>query len=201
MSFRKEKKFKVSISDGLVLIAELQKKGMKNLFKKRMIHSQYFDTRDFKMLFESEEGLLPRNKIRVRWYDSDFESLNLEKKVSSIEGRYKILNKISLDKFKVIKKNGLNDLHYGLLLPSALISYEREYFIYENVRITFDSNIKYLINSKNIPAKDSFRVIEVKVPMHITEDYLEKIIPIPTSRFSKYSRAFFHVLKNESLSG
>jgi len=201
MSFRKEKKFKVSISDGLVLIAELQKKGMKNLFKKRMIHSQYFDTRDFKMLFDSEEGLLPRNKIRVRWYDSDLDSLNLEKKVSSIEGRYKILNKISLDKFKVIKKNGLNDLHYGLLLPSALISYEREYFIYENVRITFDTNIKYLINSKNIPAKDNFRVIEVKVPMHITEDYLEKIIPIPTSRFSKYSRAFLHVLKNESLSG
>ncbi len=45
-----------------------------------MIHSQYFDTRDFKMLFDSEEGLLPRNKIRVRWYDSDLDSLNLEKK-------------------------------------------------------------------------------------------------------------------------
>lgn len=89
MSFRKEKKFKVSISDGLVLIAELQKKGMKNLFKKRMIHSQYFDTRDFKMLFESEEGLLPRNKIRVRWYDSDFESLNLEKKFLLLRGDIK----------------------------------------------------------------------------------------------------------------
>ena len=132
MSFRKERKFRVSISDSLLIFAELQKQGIQHLFKKRLIQSQYFDTRNFQMHFDSEEGLLPRNKVRVRWYDNNFENINLERKVSSIEGRYKTSKNISYKRFKVLEKNGLNDCDYGLLFPSALISYERAYFKYMN---------------------------------------------------------------------
>lgn len=199
MSFRKERKFRVSISDSLLIFAELQKRGIQSLFKKRLIQSQYFDTRNFQMYFDSEEGLLPRNKLRFRWYDNNLENINLEKKVSSIEGRYKTSKKISYQRFKFLEKNGLNDHNYGLLIPSVFISYERAYFKYLNLRITFDSNISYLLNSKNIAAKDGFRVIEIKAAKEITDDFLEKIIPIPSSRFSKYSRAFLNTLKNENV--
>ena len=199
MSFRKERKFRVSISDSVLIFAELQKRGIQHLYKKRLIQSQYFDTKNFQMHFDSEEGLLPRNKVRVRWYGNNFENINLERKVSSVEGRYKTSKNISYKRFKFLKKNGLNDRDYGLLIPSALISYERAYFKYMNIRITFDSNISYQLNSKKILAKDGFRVIEIKAAKDITDDFLEKIIPIPSSRFSKYSRAFLHTLKNENV--
>ena len=62
MSYRKEKKFRLSNSDFLLFKSILLRKGLKELFKQRKITSQYFDTNDFKMFVDSEEGVLPRKK-------------------------------------------------------------------------------------------------------------------------------------------
>ena len=88
MSFRKEKKFALSYSD----LQEIKKKmfnlGMEKLFPSRIINNCYFDTKNLNIFFDSEEGVLPRKKIRVRWYEKKLE-FKKEVKVSSIEGRYK----------------------------------------------------------------------------------------------------------------
>jgi len=193
MSFRKEKKFRVSVYDSLILKAQLLDKGMNRLFPKRSIHSQYFDTKQNKMFHDSEEGILPRKKVRVRWYNNSQKILTLENKTSSIEGRFKTTKKISHEEFYEYKVNGLLDSLYGHIAPSVLVEYSREYYQYQDVRITFDSNIRYFMIKDNRLSTEDERVIEIKVPFSVSDDYLEKLLPIPTSRFSKYSRAF---LKN-----
>ena len=88
MSFRKEKKFRLSYSDMSELKEYLIVAGMTTLYPPRKINSCYFDTKDLRLYHESEEGVLPRKKIRIRWYDHDF-LFTKEVKVSSVEGRYK----------------------------------------------------------------------------------------------------------------
>ena len=62
MSFRKEKKFKLSKYEFDLLKSSLLLKGMKSLYKKRKINSLYYDTQMLNMFKDSEEGLLPRKK-------------------------------------------------------------------------------------------------------------------------------------------
>ena len=88
MSFRKEKKFRLSLTEAAFYKNIMKGVGMKLLFPSRLINSCYFDTRNFQLFTESEEGVLPRKKIRVRWYDG-IPNYTKETKISSIEGRFK----------------------------------------------------------------------------------------------------------------
>ena len=89
MSFRKEKKFRVTVSDFHKCRYQWHKLGMKPLFEPRLITSVYFDTIDLNMFNDSEEGVLPRKKVRIRWYGNS-KIFALENKISSIEGRFKL---------------------------------------------------------------------------------------------------------------
>jgi len=190
MSFRKERKYWLTISDQKLLKKNLTLTGMKELHPARTINSCYFDNNTFSMFRNSEEGVLPRKKIRVRWYDNQSVS-NKETKISSIEGRFKIIEKFS--KLNFLKDNyniQMIDSLYGILKPSLIVSYIREYYIIKDLRITFDSFINYtdLRRLSNTKYPDYNNVVEVKTPIYIADDYIEKIINHPTSRFSKYSR-------------
>ena len=154
------------------------------------MHSIYFDTLRLDMFSESEEGTLPRKKIRIRWYDRA-QSFTFEKKISSIEGRFKItetLSKIRGEQDIYTKK--LYDQQYGYVFPSLCVDYQRSYFEHEAVRITFDEKIKYRSRNSNFCRvyTDPERVIEIKAPADCSDDFIETLIPGPTSRFSKYSR-------------
>ncbi|MDC1014855.1 VTC domain-containing protein, partial [Candidatus Pelagibacter sp.] len=71
MSFRKEKKFRLSISDFHQLQSLLISQGMSTLHEPRIINSLYYDTPNLIMFHNSEEGVLPRKKIRIRWYNKN----------------------------------------------------------------------------------------------------------------------------------
>ena len=190
MSFRKEMKIRVSIHEYNQLQGQLFNQGMRLLYNPRVINSIYFDTKNLAMLHDSEEGILPRKKIRIRWYDKE-ESFTLEKKISSTEGRFKtteIINNI-LSENQLIKKNYF-DPQYGELNAFLQICYTRSYFKLDALRITFDQEIKYQNLQTNINRwyYDPERVIEIKVPITCSDDYIQKYIPFPTTRFSKYSR-------------
>jgi len=190
MSFRKEKKLRLSRSDLLIIKNDLISEGMKQLYPDRKVNSCYFDTQDFKMFFESEEGVLPRRKIRFRWYDSNM-NVSKETKISSIEGRYKYTEKVNnIHLFDQIMDLYLYDRNYGKLSPSLFIQYNREYYSYENMRLTFDSEIKYkdlsLVNSPEI--EDMEVVMEIKTPINIEDDFIESRLIQNFVRFSKYSR-------------
>ena len=190
MSFRKEKKFRVTVNEFHKLQSLLQQKGMEVLFKPRVISSIYFDTVDMNMFHDSEEGVLPRKKVRIRWYDES-EKFTLENKTSSIEGRFKVTSKLDnsfIDK-KLITKNRM-DAQYGLIQPILKVSYERSYFVLNKMRITFDKNItyQYLRIANNRKYYEPERVVEIKTPIACPDNFIEKNIPYPTARFSKYSR-------------
>ena len=190
MSFRKEKKIRVTVNEFFKLKSLLQQKGMKALFKPRVISSIYLDTVDMNMFHDSEEGVLPRKKVRIRWYDED-KKFTLENKTSSIEGRFKVTSKLDsslLD--NEIKIKHRMDSQYGLIQPILKVSYERSYFMLNNMRITFDKNItyQYLRTENNRKYFEPERVVEIKIPISCSDDFVEKHIPYPTARFSKYSR-------------
>jgi hypothetical protein len=188
MSFRKEKKFRLTKYDYNSLKNKLLLQGMEPLYAKREINSLYYDTKLHSMYHDSEEGLLPRRKIRVRWYD-DVRKASNEVKISSFEGRFKTSSFVNVTSQNALPKS-LNDPYYGIIFPSLFVSYSREYFSFKSMRITFDSAIKYVNHrlTQNIPFADGECVMEIKVGIDVPDDYIEMIIPFSTSRFSKYSR-------------
>ena len=192
MSFRKERKFRLTSSDAKRFKALLLGKQMTLLHPNRKITSQYFDTLDLRAFRESEEGVLPRFKVRVRWYNDDQSRLALEGKISSIEGRYKTTRITIPDEFEKMKREGILDQNYGKIFPSVIISYRRSYFNYQDMRITFDTDIRYQYSRSARQFRDLEEVVEIKAPFDAPDNFLEAIVPIPASRFSKYSRSFLH---------
>lgn len=194
MSFRKEEKFRLSLSDSKSLKFDLLNKGMKPLFPKRMINSIYFDTSDMSLFLASEEGVLPRKKIRVRWYDSE-TIYKLEIKFSTFEGRFKTSKNFEDRSFKKNFHYQMHDPDIGIVKPIVHISYHREYYSYKGVRLTFDSNISYkgLGSLRNSKAIDEEMAMEIKANINTPDDYIKTILPNPTARFSKFSRGILRL--------
>ena len=177
MSFRKEKKFRLSIADQKILKMSLINLGMKFLYPRRKINSCYFDTKNLAMLNESEEGILPRKKIRLRWYDNQ-RNFKKEVKTSSNEGRFKTYIDFNFNNPLNFNKLNFVDNRYGKIYPVLLIKYTREYFFYKDLRLTFDSDIFYE-DYRNFIHRRFFEpecVMEIKTSMNISEDYLDNII-------------------------
>ena len=62
MSFRKEKKFKLTISEKNILKQKLINLGMIELYPRRKISSIYFDTRNLDFYINSEEAMFSTSK-------------------------------------------------------------------------------------------------------------------------------------------
>ena len=163
---------------------------MKELHPFRVINSCYFDNDSLALFHDSEEGVLPRKKIRIRWYNNVL-SFTKEIKISSIEGRFKsVEKKPKLQHLNDVLNARYFDNSYGILKPSLIVSYERHYFSLNSLRITFDRNIsyRYLKYNSEVTTSDNENVMEVKTSIDCSDDYIKSIISQPTSRFSKYSR-------------
>ncbi len=192
MSFRIEEKIPLSKSDGIDALSVLFKKGFRELHPERLIQSAYFDTHDFKLFADSEEGVLPRKKIRIRSYPEQLNtSSNLEIKFSSVEGRYKESSKLLKKQEDNYFFSGYFDSLYGLVLPCCEIKYYRQYFIKDGIRITFDQNITYSSINGFTPflTPESRCVIEIKAKASENKELINKLVPFPRSRFSKFSEA------------
>lgn len=190
MSFRKEKKIQVTVNDYHKFEGQLHQQGMLPIFEPRVITSVYFDTADFNMFHDSEEGVLPRKKVRIRWYN-DCKIFSLENKTASIEGRFKVSTRLenNISYNELLTKNRM-DAQYGHIQPILKVSYERSYFLFNEMRITFDKNITYQ-NLKYANKRKYYepeRVIEIKIPANCPDDFVDKFMPYPTTRFSKYAR-------------
>ena len=95
MSFRKEEKLHVNKNQLLNLLEWVYKNDGYKLFDTRIVSSTYLDNDQMKMFHDSEEGVVPRKKIRIRSYTKQAHELtqrSLEIKTSSVEGRYKTTN-------------------------------------------------------------------------------------------------------------
>ncbi|CAB4330505.1 unannotated protein [freshwater metagenome] len=194
MSFRIEQKLQVVQSQMPVILDWIFSNGAVPLYPRRRINSIYFDTSSLHMYHDSNEGSLPRKKVRIRCYgecNHDSGDHFLETKISSVEGRYKTVEKCR-DANRT-RRLGAIDLQYGDIRPVLEVSYLREYFQVKDVRLTIDTNITYRSSEPlrvgRFVVPDENIAVEVKAPNETSLDYLGNEFPFPRIRFSKYARA------------
>ena len=190
MSFRIEEKLFIDTGRIIDFKSFLADKTVKQIFKKRKIESLYFDNQNYEMYNDSIEGLTPRKKIRVRNYPDTLDKKQyLEIKISSVEGRFKTRKIIDNNKFNYLKSNGIFDSQYGFCKPCVYVTYEREYFKINDVRISIDNNINYKLYQENIYQRDENSIVEIKTSFQKNLDELIEDFPFQKNRFSKYCNA------------
>ena len=195
MSFRNEEKLKVA-SSKIFLLKDwiFENKGI-TIYPSRRINSIYFDNEDFSMYRQSIEGVLPRKKIRLRTYNSEFLfnrdiKVNKEIKISSVEGRYKIskLEKNSSDLINF----GIYERDYGVCNPVINVVYERSYYKVRDIRLTIDEKIFYkkIVGKKisKLSTFDNFSIVELKYTSDQLANQVRENFPFERIRFSKYCR-------------
>ncbi len=193
MTFRTEEKYPVASGHLTSWVSWLGRTGATILYPSRRVISFYLDNESYGMYSDSMEGVLPRKKLRFRTYDSKLDgptSSLFETKISSIEGRFKTscptIFPPSLARCVVV------DNQYGECRPRVMVSYSRNYYLVDGIRITVDDDIRYsrITDMSPLPSViDPYGVIEIKGPAHLPADLLVTTFPWGRSRFSKYCRA------------
>lgn len=166
-------------------------------FPTRSINSIYFDTRELDDFNDSEEGSVPRQKTRLRWYGSR----KIRKHLSgAVESKSTLSNHREKESFRItdMDQESLIDLISNVrkakMIPVALVSYVREYFkTASGLRFTLDRHIQYAATDKYYRVtrteRDYSNVLELKVPVDV--DYSAKTNEFADlrTRFSKYCEA------------
>ena len=186
MSFRIEKKLYTKKENLFDFRNFIKSKNFINQYNDRKVKSIYFDNNSLDLYKDSIEGNNPRKKIRIRNYPEHKNNYLLEKKISSVEGRYKISKKISDKLCSDLLLKGIRDKNYGFCKPIIEIIYNREYYKKENIRVTIDTDIYYKLYNKNISKKENQVVVEIKTDYQKDIDEIFKEIPVQEIRFSKY---------------
>ena len=169
------------------------------LYPSRLISSIYFDNKHFNSYFDSEEGLVPRKKIRFRSYSkinsikvSEIKKINFNFEIKIAKENYD--EKISKKSYNTheLFKSGIFDNDLGHCVPIIKVSYFRDYFYLNSSIVTLDYNLVFSrilfnhfinLNSENI-------VVEFKhISKSINQNLFEKC-GFKSIRFSKYSAAF-----------
>tara|TARA_B100000242_G_scaffold277465_1_gene234150 strand:- start:2284 stop:2883 length:600 start_codon:yes stop_codon:yes gene_type:complete len=190
---RIEQKLEIDKSSYINIIEWLKFKKAEILYPERLVNSRYYDNYNLQMYYDTVEGLLPRKKIRLRTYNtrefelSDFP-YNLEKKLTTEKKRYKSIE--TNIEFRDNIYDQIYDEDYGLCFKMVDISYVREYFLVNSIRMTIDKNIEYKDLISNNIAKDKSFVIEVKADINNDLDFIANNFNFSRSRFSKYERSF-----------
>tara|TARA_B110000858_G_C17686857_1_gene419373 strand:- start:220 stop:825 length:606 start_codon:yes stop_codon:yes gene_type:complete len=194
MSFRKEEKLSLNPRKYKEFLSLISDKNGSTLFPDRVVSSTYFDNESFQMYHDSNEGVVPRKKIRVRSYNLDQHSQSnskLEIKISSVENRFKTVSNKGLSNNIFLR--GYLDANYGLCFPKVRITYERSYYLVNGLRLTIDKNINYKKaikgTSSSIIVKDDLIIVEVKTDVSTSDHKIFMNFPLEKIRFSKYSRA------------
>ena len=191
MSFRIEEKLNIDDNNLFIFKKWLNVNKAKKIYDDRIVTSIYFDNTRMDSYNNSNEGVVPRKKIRLRTYNNNFDythNAQLEIKISSAEGRYK--SAINTKNIDSMLKFGLFDKDYGTCKPKVVVSYFRTYFKIFNVRVTLDKNINYRKYGSNLTAtKDNSFIAEIKSDDVNNLNYIYDKFNFTRIKFSKYCRA------------
>ena len=191
MSFRIEEKLNIDVNNLFIFKKWLNVNKGKKIYDDRIVSSIYFDNTRMDSYNNSNEGVVPRKKIRLRTYNNNFDythNAQLEIKISSAEGRYK--SAINTKNIDSMLKFGLFDKDYGTCKPKAIVSYFRSYIKIFNIRVTLDENINYRKYGSNLTAtKDNSFIAEIKSDDVNNLNYIYDKFNFTRIKFSKYCRA------------
>ena len=160
---------------------------IKKIFPDRNISSIYFDNKNLDCHNLSIEGLVPRQKIRIRNYNNE-EKYFLEKKINSEEGKFKtnrLISNIEKNKFLNI---GMVVPKLGICSPKIIVEYNRSYFLYKKFRITIDKDITFKKYNSTKISKLTKNILEIKTNIK-NSHRIKTFFPWRHSRFSKYCEA------------
>ena len=196
---RIEKKYPFSMGAYLDVSTYLARYGFKKVYSSRFITSLYFDYPSLSLYTDSEEGLAPRYKTRLRWYGHETPKLHngiFEVKRTLSDRREKIsvpVSAIPINRFQEWEKIKTHELR-----PMLFVRYFRHYYSdAKNNRATVDLDLRYSFfrpsRYKSIyrpifVAKDRESVLELKLPNSQSSAGLLDNVPFTTLRFSKYCR-------------
>lgn len=186
------------------------------------IQSLYYDTDNYRLIRNSIERPIYKEKIRLRSYGLATKDskvfLELKKKYEKIvyKRRIELSNCNTFDLFSTLEEKGQigHEIkyfcdYYGNLKPSILLLYDREAYINKelDLRITFDRNVRY--RKENLDLTTSLEGInllndnEVLMEIKTSRSYplwLVRLLNdnhIYKSRFSKYGTAYQLELKKK----
>jgi hypothetical protein len=182
---RIEKKFIIEKTSKKVVEGNIKKLGFEEIYKPRIVNSLYYDTFNFNCYKDSEEGIVPRKKYRVRNYNSN-RNYQLDIKYQNSDGRYKKTEKLSTVPKKIF------DSDYGWLEKKVYVNYYRKYFSFSNIRLTFDYEIKFQNLSSYKVINNNLLIIELKNLSNydkLVDEYTSDMFNLPFSSFSKYEKA------------
>ena len=186
----------------------IKKFKFKLQYSPRFINSIYYDSNNFIDYRDSVEGITPRIKNRIRFYNNSknipsdifqnkFNNLFFEKKITYSNYRFK--DKKNISKFpEYIYCNKSNTIKK----PKLLVSYFRKYYTNQNLRATNDTQIFFsqIINGKilglrKLDDKNVDNVFELKFDLGLNTEELIYFQPQLT-RFSKYSIGISNILSD-----
>lgn len=168
IGFRNEIKYLINQYDYLILKSRLSHLLRPDSHSgSYRVRSLYFDDSNNSSLLEKLDGIDDREKYRIRIYNLSDNTIKLERKVR--KGQYisketyplrrETVENITNNKFdtSLLKYEGLLRTLYlksskDVLRPVLIVDYQREAYTFpnDNVRITFDSDLRFPLNSLDI---------------------------------------------------
>lgn len=159
-------------------------------YNKRIVNSYYYDTVNLDDFIDSDEGTIPRKKIRFRWYgNKKVKQGNFEIKETFDLKRKK--TKLKIDNFGTDISNIL-DKYKKNYQPILKISYDREYYYSNLLRldITYDANISYERINKNYMKMSKFKetsnILEIKTAVSYDPNFFLSTLGNKIVKNSKY---------------
>ena len=188
-NFRKEYKFVTDIENSGKYLDWITKNSVL-LFPKRTVQSMYYDTLDFSLYKNSVFDDTDRFKIRFRNYKETPEKIFKEIKKNSRDGKFKTSESTNYKNFDEIGNLYFQGVQY---YPKSYVSYTRQYFLKNNSRITYDTNIIYRtgIKKSNKFYNSNKVIIEFKLDdsQKLKESYIFKNLMF-SERISIENRLF-----------
>jgi len=177
---RKEYKFKLT-NEQLFKLKSSFLVNFEKLHNSRNIKSLYFDNDKFDLYFNSI--INDANNFRIRFRRNIHNKIDREIKKNTNYGKQKIIEPTEFICFKEISDTEyLNRIYY----PSLFVEYEREYFRFENLRVTLDSKIKFKDPKEILSHEINFNILEYKILNPNLDIEIEKYFFTNPTSFSKY---------------
>jgi len=177
----------------------------------RRVNNVYYDTADMRHYRAAINGCSRRLKVRIRWYEDELSSAQLELKIRHASVGTKIIVKLpelTIDSFfceggvrkilgdsDAINHKALEVIGEDCLYPVLYNSYSREYYLSKltAIRATIDTDLRFsdpggLGDHMTTSRLCSEGVIEFKYPLSLGIDEVLGFSTVPwrLSRFSKY---------------
>ncbi len=189
--FRQEYKFLINNNSEINWIKK--KFALKKKYISRKINSYYFDSINLDDYTDSEEGTVPRKKVRYRWYGKAFSKSG----IFEIKKTFDL--KRSKEKFKIVNYESEIQKYLDKMekkyIPIVKISYDRQYYFSKKYHadFTFDSNILFERIDKNYlkisKVCDHKNLLEVKINLDKSPDNILGYLNFKRIRNSKYCNA------------